>query len=73
MTRKGPTSKSPRIKREASSTSGQLMYVKCSACGSWMDVKPGGMNQVSHGLCEDCFRNEMKKLDTMETDERMKR
>lgn len=41
----------------------ELMYVKCAACGKWMDVKPGAINRVSHTLCPDCFEQEMAKLD----------
>ena len=42
---------------------GELMYVKCAYCGAWMDVKPGHLNIISHGLCESCYATEMKKLD----------
>jgi hypothetical protein len=43
--------------------SAELMYVRCAACGQWLDVKPGHMNMVSHGLCESCFKKEMAALD----------
>lgn len=36
--------------------SGELMYVKCSYCGVWLDVQPGRMNQISHSICPACFR-----------------
>jgi len=39
-----------------------LMYVRCASCGRWLDVKPGRLEHVSHGLCEECFRTEMAKL-----------
>ena len=39
------------------------MYIKCAYCGSWMDVKPGHLNVISHGLCENCYAAEMRKLD----------
>jgi hypothetical protein len=39
----------------------ELMYVKCSYCGQWLDVKPGKMNQISHAICPDCFKKEMRK------------
>lgn len=45
--------------------SAELMYVKCAYCGKWMDVKPGQMNWVSHGLCEDCLAKEMEKIRSM--------
>jgi hypothetical protein len=41
---------------------GELMYVKCAYCGKWIDVKPGQMNWVSHGMCEDCLRKEIEKV-----------
>ncbi len=42
--------------------SGELMYVKCAYCGKWLDVKPGQMNWVSHGLCDDCLKQELEKF-----------
>jgi hypothetical protein len=42
--------------------SGALMYVKCAYCGKWMDVKPGQLHWVSHGLCDRCLAREMGKL-----------
>jgi hypothetical protein len=42
--------------------SAELMYVKCAYCGKWMDVKPGQMNWVSHGLCDDCLKKELEKI-----------
>ncbi len=42
--------------------SGALMYVKCAYCGKWMDVKPGRLHWVSHGLCEECLAKEMAKI-----------
>jgi len=42
--------------------SGELMYVKCAYCGKWMDVKPGHMNWVSHGLCDECLKKELGKI-----------
>ncbi|MCO5068059.1 MAG: hypothetical protein M9910_05130 [Kiritimatiellae bacterium] len=38
------------------------MYVKCSRCGKWMDVKPGHINTISHSYCPECFAAEMRKL-----------
>jgi len=38
------------------------MYVKCSRCGKWMDVKPGHINTISHSYCPECFAAEMSKL-----------
>ena len=37
--------------------------VRCAWCEKflhWIDTPTGG---VSHGLCKDCFRREMRKLD----------
>ncbi len=45
-----------------SKNSAELMYIKCASCGKWMDVKPGEMNKVSHGICPACFKREMAKL-----------
>ena len=45
--------------------SGELMYVKCAYCGKWMDVKPGNMNLVSHSLCDNCLKAEMKKVESL--------
>jgi len=38
---------------------GELMYIRCAWCGRWIDVKPGPMNQITHGMCEECQRHEM--------------
>ena len=40
----------------------ELMYVRCSVCGKWMDVKPGQMNLISHSFCPECYAEEMRKL-----------
>ena len=50
---------------KSSKNSAELMYVKCASCGKWIDVKPGEMNKVSHGICPACFRREMAKLDRL--------
>ena len=42
--------------------SGELMYVRCSLCGEWMDVKPGRLNWISHGLCPPCHIKEMARI-----------
>jgi len=37
--------------------------VRCAWCEKflhWIETPSGG---ISHGLCEDCFRREMRKLD----------
>ena len=39
-----------------------LMYVRCSVCGEWLDVKPGQLNWVSHGLCPACHTSEMARI-----------
>ena len=49
--------------RGADETTAGLMYVRCSNCGSWMDVKPGTVNGVTHSICPACFKNELHKLD----------
>lgn len=41
---------------------GELMYVRCSLCGEWLDVKPGRLNFVSHGLCPECHAKEMSRI-----------
>jgi len=53
------------------SEAGELMYVRCARCGQWLDVKPGRINAVSHGLCPECFALEMGRLD-QEDDRRRK-
>lgn len=42
----------------------ELMYIKCSVCGKWMDVKPGNINFISHSYCPTCYEAAMKKLRT---------
>jgi hypothetical protein len=46
----------------AEDDTGELMYVRCSLCGEWMDVKPGKLNWVSHGLCPPCHIKEMARI-----------
>ncbi len=41
----------------------ELMYVRCSNCGSWMDVKPGQISGVTHSICPACLKKELRKLD----------
>lgn len=45
-----------------SNNSAELMYVRCASCGKWMDVKPGAMNQVTHGICTACLEGELRRL-----------
>lgn len=40
----------------------ELMYIRCSVCGKWMDVKPGHINYISHSFCPECYAVEMRKL-----------
>ena len=49
---------------EISGSSAELMYIKCAACGAWLDVKPGEMNRVSHSLCSDCYVKALAELAT---------
>jgi len=58
------SSKSPEPSGRSDPGSAELMYVKCASCGKWLDVKPGRMNSISHGLCPECYRSEMDKLET---------
>lgn len=53
---------------ETRDDSAELMYVKCSGCGKWMDVKPGHINSISHSLCPECYEEEMRKLDAGKQD-----
>lgn len=48
--------------------SSELMYVKCAYCGKWMDVKPGGLNRISHSICPECFDKETAKAEIVEKD-----
>lgn len=41
----------------------ELMYIVCSNCGTWVDVKPGRINDISHGICRSCFDEVSKELD----------
>ncbi|MFO7535683.1 MAG: hypothetical protein R6X19_08390 [Kiritimatiellia bacterium] len=53
---------SDQVSEPAEGDTGELMYVRCSLCGEWMDVKPGKMNWVSHGLCSRCHMQEMDRI-----------
>lgn len=64
------TADASRTRGEAEDTSAELMYVKCSVCGKWMDVKPGHINGISHSFCPECYSNEMRKLNTDKPDSR---
>jgi hypothetical protein len=44
----------------------ELMYVVCATCKAWYDVKPGRINQISHGLCPKCYEEASKELDAIE-------
>ena len=44
----------------------ELMYIVCSTCGTWVDVKPGRINDISHGICRSCFDEASKELDGLE-------
>ena len=46
-----------------SSGSAELMYVRCSSCGHWMDVKPGHVSGVTHSICPECLEQALRKLD----------
>ena len=41
-------------------TKTKVICAWCEKFLHWMETPSGG---VSHGLCEDCFRREMRKLD----------
>ncbi len=58
---------------KADEDSGELMYVRCSLCGEWMDVKPGRLNWVSHGLCVECHIKEMARIRIFLDERRKKR
>jgi len=47
---------------DADAESASLMYVRCVVCGEWLDVKPGQLNWVSHGLCSRCQVSEMARI-----------
>ena len=47
-------------------TEPELMYVICAKCKMWLDVKPGRMNTISHGLCPKCYEEASRELDAME-------
>jgi hypothetical protein len=58
---------------QAEDDSGALMYVRCSLCGEWMDVKPGHLNWISHGLCPVCHDKEMARIRLFLDERRRKR
>ena len=37
------------------------LYVKCSYCGNFIDVKESHKAGISHGICSDCFEKEVEK------------
>lgn len=41
---------------------GALMYVRCAHCGEWMDVKPGHLAGISHGICPACFDEQWRRF-----------
>ena len=43
-----------------------LMYVVCSYCGDFLESKSGPINAISHGCCEDCFKEQIDELDQIE-------
>jgi hypothetical protein len=51
-----------RALSESDEDRGELMYVRCCLCGEWLDVKPGKLNWVSHGLCPPCLAKEMARI-----------
>ncbi len=42
---------------------GELMYVRCSLCGEWLDSKPGRVNWISHGVCPVCYVKEVARIE----------
>lgn len=58
-----PTADNPISRDDPRNTTAELMYVKCAACGAWMDVKPGHINSISHSLCPGCYEAELRKLE----------
>jgi hypothetical protein len=58
---------------QAEDDSGALMYVRCSLCGEWMDVKPGRLHWISHGLCPVCHDKEMARIRLFLDERRRKR
>lgn len=50
-------------KREEAPDTMELVYVRCASCGKLMGVKRGHVTGTSHGICEECFRAEMKELE----------
>lgn len=41
---------------ESKKDTGELMYVQCSYCREWLDVKPGQMNEITHSICPVCMK-----------------
>jgi len=44
-----------------------LMPIQCSVCGSWLDVKPGIINAITHSLCPECFAREIDKINQQQS------
>jgi len=41
----------------------ELMYVVCCKCREFIDVKPGKLGKISHGLCNKCYHEELAQLE----------
>ena len=41
---------------------GSLMLCQCCVCRKMLDSKPGPLNEISHGLCTECYESQMKEL-----------
>jgi hypothetical protein len=50
-------------KKHMANLNGGLMYVFCCKCRTPIDSKPGKLNSISHGLCPECFKNEMDEME----------
>jgi hypothetical protein len=41
----------------------ELTYIVCAYCREFIDVKQGSMYSITHGICPDCYKKEMKKIE----------
>jgi hypothetical protein len=57
---------------ESAGESAELMVVRCSICGEWLDAKPGKVGRISHGLCPACHAMEMKRFELYLDEQREK-
>ena len=46
----------------------ELMYIICAHCRTWVDIKPGPLNLISHGICKSCYDEVERQLEESDRD-----